>query len=131
MSDVRLKIPHTEGPNHEPEFNRAKPPAQGDLPVLEQRNTVPVVRDKGALSLTRYSLTHSWASFIIYCLHSPPGMDSITMTPEAVAKEEPKSKLPKAAPSRDQILLVTVANRPLSASGDQAQTLNQEEDTLL
>lgn len=41
MSDVRLKILHPEGPDHKPEFNRAKPPAQGDLPVLEQRSTVP------------------------------------------------------------------------------------------
>lgn len=37
MSDMCLKILHPKGPNHEPEFNRPKPSAQRDLPVLETK----------------------------------------------------------------------------------------------
>lgn len=48
VSDVCLKVLHSEGPNHEPELQRAKPPAQGDLPVLEERSTPPMVADKGS-----------------------------------------------------------------------------------
>lgn len=58
VSDVCLKILHPKGPNHEPEFKGAKPPAQGDLPVLEQRNTVLVVRGKGTAPSCTLQLYH-------------------------------------------------------------------------
>lgn len=51
MSDMRLKILHPEGPNHEPELNGAKAPTQGNLPVLETRNTEPMVKQQDAQSL--------------------------------------------------------------------------------
>lgn len=85
MSDMRLKILHPKGPNHEPEFNRAKASAQGDLPVLEQRNTMLVVKDRDP----RCSHTPT-LGFIISCPHSPPGMHAVTMTPGPVGKKPGK-----------------------------------------
>lgn len=81
---MRLKILHPKGPNHEPEFNRAKAPAQGDLPVLEQRKTVLMVKDRAPAAATHP------LGFIIRCPHSPPGTRAVTMTPKPAGKKPGK-----------------------------------------
>ena len=87
---MRLKILHTEGPNHEPELNGAKAPTQGNLPVLETRNTELMVSSKVPSPLGALSIMH--------CLPSPPGTRGVAMTPKAVAKEQTKTSYPGGTP---------------------------------
>lgn len=80
---MRLKILHPEGPNHEPELNGAKAPTQGNLPVLETRNTELMVSSKVPYPLGPLS--------IMCCLPSPSGTRGVAMATKAVAKEQIKT----------------------------------------
>lgn len=80
-----LKILHPEGPNHKPELNGAKAPAQGDLPMLETNNTELVVRNNGPFPWALLALSVACRALL--------GSPGVAVTPKAVAKEQTKTSL--------------------------------------